>query len=556
MNSLISHLIAQGVDYFCCAPGNRNSALLMTVADSSGAQSLVHFDERGLGFYALGYAKATRKPCALIVTSGTAVGNLLPSLMEADQEGIPLILLTADRPPELRDCKANQTCNQVHLFSSLVRWQVDLPCDVPSEGYLRRIAAQAVMKACTLKGPVHLNCMFREPFSRAKGTPTLDPVELWKGSPLASDACVHLFAKRCQETQKGVILAGSSHEDIAKPLLQLAEKLQWPILADILSPLRSSEHPLLITHYDFILKAQPLVKAGACIQVGERFVSKTLEDWIQKQQLDFYVHLAEDAHWNDPSQRLTARLNVLAADFIQRLAAQIPPQVASESSCSWAEANSLCKRAAAAFFAKEQLLSEPGLIRALGSLLPAEWALFLGNSMPIRDANALLSTPSSLIFANRGVSGIDGNIATAAGIAQGTRRPTLAIIGDLALLHDLNSLAFLSKLDTPLIICVVNNGGGGIFSFLPFDCEPSRFETFLATSHQLEFSQAAALFNIPYQPISTHAELSSFLQIQKLKPRSQLIEIRTCRTANVSIHTELQCTLTQALETIVDLSFC
>jgi 2-succinyl-5-enolpyruvyl-6-hydroxy-3-cyclohexene-1-carboxylate synthase len=546
MNALIAHLITQGVDYFCCAPGNRNSALLMTVAESPKTQSLVHFDERGLGFYALGYAKATRRPCALIVTSGTAVGNLLPAVMEADQEGIPLILLTADRPPELRDCKANQTCNQTHLFSSVVRWQVDLPCDAPSEEYLRRIAAQAVMKACTLKGPVQLNCMFREPLQSAHAATPLPSVELWQGSPLASDACVNLFAKRCLETREGVILAGSSQENGAE-LLQLAETLQWPILADVLSPLRSYEHPLLITHYDCILKAQPLTQAKACIQVGERFVSKTLQEWIQRQRLDFYVHLTEDAHWNDPGQRLTARLNVLATDFIQRLTAQIPPQVASESSCRWSEANAICKRTAAAFFAEEQLLSEPGLMRTLGSLLPAEWALFLGNSMPIRDANALFSSTKPLVFANRGASGIDGNIATAAGIAQGARRPTLAIIGDLALLHDLNSLALLSKLDTPLILCVINNGGGGIFSFLPFDCTQNRFETFLAASHALEFSQAAALFNIPYQHISTQRELSSFLHAQTGKPHSQLIEIRTCRTENVRIHKELQCTLAQAL---------
>lgn len=184
---------------------------------------------------------------------------------------------------------------------------------------------------------------------------------------------------------------------------------------------------------------------------------------------------------------------------------------------------------------------------ALGTLFPKEWALFLGNSMPIRDANALFSIPTSLVFANRGVSGIDGNIATAAGIAQATRRPTLAIIGDLALLHDLNSLALLSQLDTPLILCVVNNGGGGIFSFLPFDCTQARFETFLAASHTLEFSHAAALFNIPYQHISTHEELSSYLRTQANAPRSQLLEIRTCRTENVRIHTELQCTLTQQL---------
>lgn len=301
MNALVAQLVAQGVDYFCCAPGNRNSALLMTVAEHPEAQSLVHFDERGLGFYALGYAKATRRPCALIVTSGTAAGNLLPAVMEADQAGIPLILITADRPPELRDCKANQTCNQVNLFASRVRWHVDLPCEAPSAEYLRRITAQAVMKACTLKGPVHLNCMFREPLTKAQNISTLAPVEFWEESPLASEACVHLFAQRCQQTREGVILAGSSEEDVAEPLLQLAERLKWPIFADVLSPLRSHEHPLLITQYDFILKAQPLLTAGGCIQVGERFVSKTLQDWIQQQPLDFYLHLAEDTQWNDPT---------------------------------------------------------------------------------------------------------------------------------------------------------------------------------------------------------------------------------------------------------------
>lgn len=540
-SNLIPHLIAQGVCYFCCAPGNRNSALLMTVAQHPQAQALVHFDERGLGFYALGYAKATKKLCALIVTSGTAVGNLLPAIMEADQDGIPLIVLTADRPPELRDCKANQTCNQVHLFSSLVRWQVDLPCNAPDEEYLRRIAAQAVMKATTLKGPVHINCMFREPFENDTNTHALPPVELWEERAVASDACVQLFAARCQAAQHGVILAGSSREDLAEPLLSLAEKLQWPILTDVLSPLRSYEHPLLITHYDCILKSQPLIQAHACIQVGERFVSKTGQEWIQKQELDFYLHLAEDPQWNDPSQRLTARLQVCSADFIRRLTAQIHPQIASTNAYPWSEADAICRTGAHSFFVNEDCLSEPGLIQALCTLLPQEGALFLGNSMPIRDANALLSKTPSLVFANRGVSGIDGNIATAAGIAQGTKRPTFAIIGDLTCLHDLNSLALLAQLDTPLVICVINNGGGGIFSFLPF--ETPSFETFLATSHTWTFSSAAALFHIPYQNISTRAELSSFLLAQQLHPRSALIEITTCRKTNVLIHTQLQCTL-------------
>ncbi len=277
-NKLIDALIGQGIDYFCCAPGSRSAPLALAVAEHPKARSTVHFDERGVCFHAVGYAKATFKPAVVVTSSGTAVGNLLPGIMEAYNERVPLILLTADRPPELRDCGANQTCDQTKLFTNHVRWQVDLPCpdDRIQDRYLASTISHAVAIArSSPSGPVHINCMFREPLiSQQVERRSLEKHISFEYPRLhPSEESIAYWAKILSAKRRGVIIAASNAFDQSEAIFALADQLKWPIFADILAAPRTFEkHPSLITHFDPILKWNDSICADAVIQFGDRFV--------------------------------------------------------------------------------------------------------------------------------------------------------------------------------------------------------------------------------------------------------------------------------------------
>jgi 2-succinyl-5-enolpyruvyl-6-hydroxy-3-cyclohexene-1-carboxylate synthase len=540
---LIQTLLAQGIDYFCCGPGSRSTPLALALSRVAPHLCSVHFDERGVCFHAVGYAKAKNKPAAVIVTSGTAVGNLLPGIMEAYNEKVPLLVITADRPPELRDCGANQTCDQTKLFANHVRWQVDLACPGGQmlENYLISTVSHAVaMSKSSPKGPVHLNCMFREPLCSkepcALPTGRREAVHFSHPELHPAQEVVEKWAERLSAVKNGVILAGSGEENAAE---QLAEKLQWPIFADIFSGARRGEHPCLITHFEPLLKCKGSLKVDAIVQFGNRFVSKTLAQWLEKQTLKFHVHISDHPERQDPSHLITDRIHAAPALFVQKILPLL--QAGGEGLAQLQEWNLSIARVLSDVLVPDSKLTEPGLIPLVASLMSEGWALFLANSMPVRDANQFFSATGGCgpIFGNRGVSGIDGNIATAAGMAQGTKKPTIALLGDLAFLHDLNSLAYLRDISTPVLLCVVNNGGGGIFSFLPISHRKEAFETFFAAAHPFSFSSAADLFGIPYYRPQSFLEFQELLLKQKEKPQSGIIEIVTDRVENVAVHEQI-----------------
>lgn len=534
--AIVEGLIRQGVRSFCVAPGSRSTPLMLAIAEHPEAEASVHFDERGLAFYALGLAKASQKPVAILVTSGTAVGNLLPAVMEAAADRVPLILLTADRPAELRDCGANQTTDQVKLFGSFVRWSVDLPCSdgaIP-EGFLERVVAQAIYQATRSGGgPVQMNCMFREPLLSAAETVECQSICYADSMRLASQSTLEKWAKKL--SGKGAIVLGTlaQGQDLT-PLYQLSEKLQWPILADSTSGARA-RHPNLIAHYNTLLQ---ILEPEAILHLGERFVSKPLLEWIARSKPAHYLHVANHPFRQDPAHVVTDRLECDPMLFCE----QILPCAASQNSWleEWQSASCAVATAVEEFFSLEPQESEMQLMRTLASTLGPDWALFLSNSMPIRDADHLFfpSGATGPIFANRGLSGIDGNIATAIGIAEGSKRPTLAVLGDLAALHDINSLAQLKNAHYPVVFLIVNNGGGGIFSFLPIREKKEHFEKYVAAAHTLRFEHAARLFDIPYK-----TSISEALQ-EKV---SCLVEITTQREENYQQHLRLQEHLKTAL---------
>lgn len=535
---IIDQLVQQGVGFFCLAPGSRSTPLAIAIAEQKKVPSVVHFDERGAGFHALGYAKATGKPAAVLVTSGTAVANLFPAVMEASYAQIPLILLTGDRPPELRDNGSNQTADQVKIFGDYVRWHVDLPCPDPLvfDAYIGTTIAHAVFRAMhDAKGAVQINCMFREPLFSSSQTsfPTFQSTRYEESEPFPSSSTLETWGDLLSSQKRGVIIVGgnASTRDSA-PLHALAKKLGWPLFADLLSGARIHSVP----YYDLILKTVKELNAETVLHFGDRLVSKTLLEWLASCAPSLYFLVARHPLRHDPKHQVTHRLACDPA----LLAEQILPHIRSSGSGwdeEWQTHAAMIEQELAKIFAKTTSLTEPGLVHHLMDNLSPEYALFLANSMPIRDADSFFfpKEKKGPIFANRGVSGIDGNIATCVGIAHGTKRPLLAILGDQTFLHDLNSLPLLKKCPYPVILLVINNGGGAIFSFLPIASKKELLDEYFAGAHTFTFEKAAELFDIPYALVETQDELASAL----MQKKTALIEIRTDRQENLHFHQQI-----------------
>ncbi len=526
---LIDQLIRSGVTTFCLSPGSRSTPLAVAIARDKRLDYSVHFDERGMAFHALGRAKASKKPVAIVVTSGGAVGNLFPAVMEAQESRIPLILLTADRPQELRGRGANQTADQVKIFGSYVHVFVDLPPPDQnlSGAYLCSTVAYAVDQARL--GPVHLNCMFREPFFE-EPRPEFTPMHTEYASSIHSSLNLERYAELFSGKTRGVIVVGHSCTVKTEPIVALSQKLGFPILADIGSGLRSSGNPGLIAHYEAILDKSPQKSPEVVLHLGDRIVSKRLLKWLKS---PIYCLVVDHDKFYDPESSVTHRITYDPTQFCTELLFLCQAQ--EGWSQVWQELSSHYKKIISSNLQEETRLNEIEVVRTLAHV-PSGWAIFIANSMPIRDADAHLfpEVPIGPIFTSRGLSGIDGNIAMLTGLAHGAKSPLIALIGDQAALHDLNSLAFISKSIYPIILIVINNSGGGIFSFLPIKSD-AALDEFFAAEHNFNFSEAAALFHIPYHRSETKEELLETIK----RGKSCLIEVTTHRQENYKLHQEL-----------------
>jgi 2-succinyl-5-enolpyruvyl-6-hydroxy-3-cyclohexene-1-carboxylate synthase len=520
----------------------------------------VHFDERGLGFYALGLAKAIHAPVTLLVTTGTAVANLLPAIMEAHLSRVPLLILTADRPPELRDCGSNQTADHVKIFTSFVRWEIDLAFSDPlaPDEYLSSSLSYAV--SCCKSGPVHINCQIREPF-----------IHLSELAEKEYSSCVYepklscpplssfkQWGKIFSEKKQGVILLGSDalKEQDLDSFLILAEKLKWPIFSDIISGgRRLGDHPYHIEYFELVLRTFPDLQVDCLLQIGGRFVSKLLARWIQKQKQVDYLLVTDHGFRQDPLHKVSRKMEC-STDFFCRLVQEFITSSKIEPESDLQGISAHVKEAVHEHFSESNELTEPALFSFLSSLSPSV-PLYLSSSMPVRDADLLFypKDGSSSIFCNRGVSGIDGNIATAAGVAEGLQRPLVAVLGDLATLHDLSSFALVQKSKVPMILIVINNQGGGIFSFLPVGEKKNLFEEFVATSHEYSFGLIAQTFGLSYRQADSFEAWSQAFDEAIQSQSSFVIECSTQRDSNVTHHQALyekvKCSFTKPLEVIL-----
>ena len=558
---IVEELVRCGVDFFCVAPGSRSTPLVAALAENERARSLVHFDERGTAFAALGYARATGTPAAWITTSGTAVANGLPAVVEAATDGVPMILLTADRPPELRQTGANQTIDQPDIFGDSVRWRFDLPApnlDLDPASVLTTVD-QAVYRAKrSPKGPVHLNLMFREPLipdPEEDAAPVAGP-ERWRDAsepytryaqtkPTVDEAEFETLWERLRLVERGLVVAGRLTTRVqGEAVERLANALGWPLLPDVGSQVRLGGSRANAAFYDVLLADGAFAEAHApeaVLHLGGRALSKRLEGFVARHRPDPFVVVREHPFRLDPGHLVTHSVESDIESFcaaLGRAASERPSEAAAPWTAGWRTASESVELVLDRAL-EEYGLNEPLVARLVSREIPEGHGLVAASSMPIRDLDAFAAVGGAgvPVAANRGASGIDGTVATAAGFARGSGRPVTLLIGDLALLHDLNSLAMLRGL--PVTVIVLNNDGGGIFSFLPVSGHESFFEPFFGTPQGVGFEPAAAMFGLRYESPETPQKLLSAYRTARSGDGPSLIEVKTDRDENVAVHRRL-----------------
>lgn len=547
--ALADALCAGGVETVCLAPGSRSGPVALALSRHPGLEVSVHLDERSMGYFALGRAKASRTPVAVLTTSGTAVANLMPAVVEAAQAQVPIIVLTADRPPEAHGVGAAQTISQARLFGDQVlgAWEIfaDGLVGAAQGLFTAFVTARALAVAQGQPmGPVHINLPLREPlFAPGAAAIQAPPQVLWGTAGWAPTRTTVRAAVARLAGKRGVVVAGPlpSHVD-GRPLLRLASALGWPILVDPLSQLRTG--PGLgarrIAHYDLFLrelKVSDRLRPDLLLLAGQAPVSaallRTLGEWRDVPR----VWLADTARWPDPGLGEGLVVPGELALAARALAERSPQRCAAEWAERWRTADQATWQTVRRSSQGE--LSEISTALALRSALGAGRPLIAGNSMPVRDLDATWPAGGRPveIFANRGASGIDGVTSMALGVASSGSRPTL-LIGDLSFLHDQSALLTARRLDLSLRVVLIQNDGGGIFSMLPQVAAP-EFEAVFGTPHGQPFQELVSAWGGSWQPVRTRAGLSRALIASETQRGLSVIEVRSDRGANLAAHQAL-----------------
>jgi 2-succinyl-5-enolpyruvyl-6-hydroxy-3-cyclohexene-1-carboxylate synthase len=581
VSAFVDELSRAGVRDACVAPGSRSTPLTLALAHNESMRVWTHLDERSAAFFALGMAKTARRPVALVCTSGTAAANFLPAVVEARLSGVPLVVLTADRPPELRaDVGASQTIDQVKLYGTHAKWFVDAPLPEATPALLREArtlgSRAAAVASAVPAGPVHVNFPFREPLvPREVELPewwSEDERLAWSGRPdgepwvrvsvaeRAADAeLVESLAGVLADARRPVIVCGPLADPaIAPPLAAVARRIDAPLLADPLSQLRFGAQPatLVVDGYDAFLRASLSDdSAGALapdlvLRVGALPTSKALQLWLRAHAGARQILLG-DGGWADPAQDVAWAVRTDVASTCTELADVLAemlgdtPLADADWAARWRRIDARTREILADELESDDEMSEPRLFAEMAAALPAGTTLWVSSSMPVRDLDSFAARRGERIrvLANRGANGIDGVVSSALGAAAASDGPTVLAIGDLAFYHDMNGLLAAKLHDLDATVVLVNNDGGGIFSFLPQGnadiVAPRDFEALFGTPHGLDFSHAAALYGArlvrPESWAGFHAALAAAIDA----PGLNIIEVRTDRAANVERHREL-----------------
>ncbi|KAL6529268.1 hypothetical protein OROGR_014891 [Orobanche gracilis] len=604
INTLWAYLIVEectrlGLTYFCVAPGSRSSPLTIAASSHPLTTCIACIDERSLAFHALGYAKGSGKPAVVITSSGTAVSNLFPAVVEASQSFVPMLLLTADRPLELVDVGANQAINQINHYGSFVRHFFNLPppADDISARFVLTTIDSAVFKAkSSPNGPIHINCPFREPLANSPkdwNRNCLSGLDVWISNaepftsyiPLQQSlTCNNMngnmveVTKLIQGSNHGILVLGSIHkEDDMWAALLLAKHLSWPVVVDIQSGLRlrkylssflDSKDILFFDQLDQLLLSESVrnwMQADVIIQIGSRITGRRISQMIEQCTPCSYIMVDNHPGRHDPSNIMTHRIQSTISEFSDCLIKCCTPNVSKK----WREfvrgldmMTMIAAWETSFLMNSEQSLTEPYVARKIFETIRCGSALFYGNSMPIRDAdmygsswvqcthNASLMSSSGLpchpvhVSGNRGASGIDGLISTAIGFAVGCNKRVLFVIGDISFLHDTNGLALLRQWTyrKPMVILVLNNHGGAIFSQLPVanTIDRSILDQFFYTSHNVSIRNLCLAHGVKHVQVQTKSELEDALFTSQREDVDCVVEVDSEIDTNVAIHSNLR----------------
>lgn len=495
---ILEALTRHGVRHVCIAPGSRSTPLTLAAAENRAFIHHTHFDERGLGHLALGLAKASKQPVAVIVTSGTAVANLYPALIEAGLTGEKLILLTADRPPELIDCGANQAIRQPGMFASHPTESLALPR--PSQDIPARWLVSAIdnLLGSLHGGAVHINCPFAEPLygdMDENDLPWLQALGAWwQDDKPWLQAPARLQCEKQRDwffwrQKRGVIIAGRMSAAEGQQLAHWAKTLGWPLIGDALSQ-TGQPLPCADLWLGNARAVTELNQAQIILQFGSSLTGKRLLQWQAVCEPQEYWLIDSQLGRLDPAHHRGRRLVSDVAGWLE--------QHPAEPRAPWYSAvEQLSSQAWERVSAQRDTFGEAQFAHRITAYLPEQGQVFLGNSLVVRLVDALGQLPAGYpVYSNRGASGIDGLLSTAAGVQRASARPTLAIVGDLSALYDLNALALLRQVSAPFVLVVVNNNGGQIFSLLP--TPPAEREQFYLMPQHVDFAHAAAMFGLNY----------------------------------------------------------
>lgn len=529
--AVADELFRGGVRDAAICPGSRSGPLALACAERLRAHTVI--DERSGAFFALGAARAAGRPAVVLATSGSAGAHFYPAILEAEAAGVPLIALTADRPPELHGFGAPQTLDQQRLFGGHVRFFADLGVpEPPALPHLRATVARALQQA----GPAHLNAPFREPLANVP-----EPLPEVRDAPAAR----HLIAPGVPDLRevaaellrrpRGAIVCGprDAQDELPAAVRELSHALGYPVIADAASQVRFALADA-VAHADLILRSEPWARAlrpEAVIRIGGGVSSKLLQAYVEEASYTAVLH--ERGALVDPAHTASVSIEGDAPAICRALTSAAGLRAAASGIAElYAEAEARARAALESAFA-DAPWGEP-LIAREAALAAAQ--LYVSSSMPVRDLDAFASR-GGRVLANRGVNGIDGIISSAAGAAAATGTRTLALLGDLALLHDLGGLVAAARLRIPLTVLAVNNDGGGIFHFLPIAQHAERFEELFATPHGLDLEGAARLCGAEFARVTDARSLRAALQGP---PALRLIEARTERSRNLEQHRAMQ----------------
>ena len=552
--TLVDEWVRLGVAHAVVSPGSRSTPMAIALASNSKIALHVFHDERSASFAALGIGLQSGTPAVLLCTSGTAAAQFFAAVIEANYAHVPLLVCTADRPPELQGVGAPQTINQTNLYGTFVRKFIDVGlADDAKSSKWRTIARDAFSATVGVnRGPCHVNLPFREPLVGVAGSlPVADshsPVRMSADVATASERKKLSLALRAE---RGIIIAGNGI-DQPRFILELAAKLKWPVVADPRSNCRvapeSSHGAMVSSCADVVLRHQPSaesLKPTVVLRIGDPPVSKVVNQWLAQCGAE-QIAVTQQPSLVDPDKVVTTHIVGSFNELFMEMSRGADSRSETEWIGAWKRCEKNARTALDEELSRQTQLTEPLCAVTVSEAIAAGTNLVVSSSMPVRDLEWFAPPRDGVrVFSNRGVNGIDGVVSTAVGVALSSKSPTALLIGDIAMLHDSNGLLNLIRRDAQLKIIVIDNEGGGIFSFLPQAqaMEGDQFEQLFGTPHSVDFAALAKTHGIAFTWVSTAQELRRELG----NPATSMIGVRTDRSKNVDDHNALYSAVAAAL---------